>query len=226
MIRFSLAVCAAVMALAGLANAQELTIDDYVRKLVAARPNAGEELVGDIMIDRMSNGDQVVYTFDIDAEKTYRVYGACDDDCSDIDLFAADASDQVINWDIVDDAAPILLIEQGDAGGTLTIGVSVEECEADQCVTGVGVYEVATRHQQPDAINNFELAYEEFLQRLSVDGGSDDRPVSDLIVDTMQAGDSRSYDFTIDPRKRYWVWAAGYEECRIDLWAFDASGDI
>jgi hypothetical protein len=198
-----------------------------IRERVASASPQGEVRIGDIMVNKMWDDDQVVYTFDIDPGKRYKVYGVCDY-CEVFNLTAVNSSSRnTVGADDGDSSTePTLVIRPGSAGSQLEVVLQMKRCDLAPCYAGVGVYEVATRPQRPDAINNFELAYEEFLQRLSVDRGPDDRPVSDLVLDTMQAGDSRSYDFTIDPRKRYWVWAAGYEECRIDLWAFDASGDI
>jgi hypothetical protein len=218
--RFRLAGCAAVMALAGLANAQELTISDYVRKLVAERQEAGEELVGDIMIGEIGQDETIDYTFRIDPAKAYVVYGACDDDCTDVDLLASDEDGKAVDEDIEDDDAPVLVIMPGWAGDRLTVSVSMASCETDVCVTGVGLYELAT--------DGPELTIDDYVrERVAAASDAGEVLVGDIMIDAMAAGESREYDFTIDPKKKYWVYGACDTDCGdIDLFASDASGEV
>jgi len=132
---------AAALALCGVAAAQEQTINDYVRSLVEGRANPDETLI-DLQLEEVEAGDSVELFFDIDPDATYFVYGACDGDCSDLDLSAHDADDLPVDDDDEDDDSPMLLIISGESGDELHVVVDLVDCEAETCVVGVGVYEI------------------------------------------------------------------------------------
>lgn len=133
--------CAAALTLSGVAIAQEQTISGYVRMLITETADAGEMLVDDIQIEELEEDGSTEFYFDIDPDKTYFVYGACDDDCSDIDLEAHDADEAFVDSDTEDDDAPMLTILPGESGDELHVVVSLSACETDVCVVGVGLYE-------------------------------------------------------------------------------------
>lgn len=214
-----LAVCAAAMAVAGLANAQERTIADSVRDMVADRSDEGETLVGEILIGEIAEGDSLDYTFRIDPSKKYWVYGACDDDCSDIDMIVSDAAGLEVDDDIEIDDAPILLIAPGSAGDRITVTIGMATCETDVCVTGVGLYEAAASEGQQASIGDYV--------RDLVAGAADpgETLVGDILTGEIGSGDSLRYAFRIDPKKTYWVYGACDNDCTdIDLTAMDATG--
>jgi|GEM_PF-926779 len=133
----------AAMALAGMgaAVAQTQTIEDYVRGLITENVEPGERLIGRVEIRELEEGDETWLVFNLDEDKSYFVYGACDDDCSDIDLTAEDGDGHQVDSDEQDDDAPVLLISSGEAGDELHVRASMATCEADVCVLGVGLYE-------------------------------------------------------------------------------------
>lgn len=133
-----LAVCVAPLALA-----QQDTINDHVRDMIEEMAGADSQLVGEIRLDELEPDGSAEFIFNVDPEKMYFVYGACDDDCYDIDLFAHDASEAAIDADEEEDAAPYLMILPGDAADELHVVIGLAECETDTCVVGVGLYEAA-----------------------------------------------------------------------------------
>lgn len=216
--RFRLAGCAAVMALAGFAHAQERTIADSVRDMVASRADAGEELVGDILIGEIGDADSIDYTFRIDPTKTYWVYGACDEDCTDIDMMASDASGEMVATDVEDDDVPVLLIEPGSAGDRLTVSIGMAGCDTEVCVTGVGLYEVASGEEER-TINDYVRGLVEAMS----DPGEE--RVGEIMMGEIGEDQSLEYTFSIDPKATYWVYGACDEDCSdIDLTASDGSG--
>lgn len=136
-----LAACVAALATAGVAAAQDRTINEYVVSLVAERADPGETLVGDIIFDEIPEGESATYTFKINPRKSYFVYGACDDDCSDIDLFGEDSDGDVVDLDDEDDDIPLLLVLPGESGRSLTVTLDMAACDTDVCVYGIGLYE-------------------------------------------------------------------------------------
>jgi len=216
--RFRLAGCAAVMALAGIAYAQERTLADSVRDRVASMADPGEELVGDIQIGEIANDDSIDYTFRIDPAKTYWVYGACDDDCTDIDMMASDASGEMVDADVADDDAPLLKIAPGSAGDRLTVSIGMASCDTEVCVTGVGLYEVASGEEE-QTINDYVRGLVEEM----TDPG--EKQVGEIMMGEIGEDQSLEYTFSIDPGTTYWVYGACDDDCSdIDLAASDASG--
>jgi hypothetical protein len=135
--------CAAALAAvtAPFAVAQQDTINDYVRAMVDGFADVDETLVGDIQLEELKIDASTEFVFDIDPEKTYFVYSACDDDCFDIDLYGHDADEELVDADDEDDANPILMILPGQSGDELHVIVELVDCDTETCVVGVGLYE-------------------------------------------------------------------------------------
>ena len=137
-----IAACVAALATAGVAAAQDLTINEYVVQMVAERADAGETLVGDIVFDEIEEGESATHTFRINPRKSYFVYAACDDDCGDIDLFGENDDGDVVDVDEEDDDIPLLLVLPGESGRSLTVTLDMAACDTDVCVYAIGLYEV------------------------------------------------------------------------------------
>jgi len=137
-----IAACVAALATAGVAAAQDLTINEYVVQMVAERADAGETLVGDIVFDEIEEGESASHTFRINPRKSYFVYAACDDDCGDIDLFGENDDGDVVDVDEEDDDIPLLLVLPGESGRSLTVTLDMAACDTDVCVYAIGLYEV------------------------------------------------------------------------------------
>ncbi len=135
--------CAVALAAvtAPFAVAQQGTINDYVRAMVDGFADVDETLVGDIQLEELEIDASTEFVFDIDPEKTYFVYSACDDDCFDIDLYGHDADEELVDADDEDDATPILVVMPGASGDELRVIVELVDCETETCVVGVGLYE-------------------------------------------------------------------------------------
>ncbi len=131
----------AALVAAGAAAAQDYTINDQVRDLVAGMAADGETLVGRIVLDEIEEGESATHTFVLDPGKAYMVYAACDDDCSDIDMLGEDAGGAWVDEDVEDDDMPILIILPGESGDSLTVTLDMTACDADVCVFGIGLYE-------------------------------------------------------------------------------------
>lgn len=129
------------LALAGSALAQDQTPEQYVRGLVTAIADDDETLTGDIQVRELAEGDATLMTFALDPTKGYMVYGVCDTDCSDLDLFADDSDGEEFDRDERDDDSPMIFVLPGEAGDSLTIRSAMSGCYADTCVMAVAVYE-------------------------------------------------------------------------------------
>lgn len=72
--------------------------------------------------------------------RTYALIGACDQDCSDLDLFVfADGSE--VDSDTEVDDTPIVTFTAG-SGEALSARVKMYDCDSIICYYGVGLYEI------------------------------------------------------------------------------------
>ena len=133
-------IIAVILAGSGAAIAQDQTTEQYVRGLIMSGVDADESLVGDIDVRELGEGEETRLTFDLDPSKSYVIYGVCDSDCPDIDLFADDSDGEQFDSDEQMDSAPMILIMPGEAGDTLTIRAAMNECDAAVCTMAVAVY--------------------------------------------------------------------------------------
>jgi len=219
------ALCAAALALAGVASAEERGGSEFVRTQVASRADSGEKLVGEIIIGRMRPAELVKYTFGIDPSKEYWVYGACDADCSNIDLLGSDASGAEVDTDALEDNAPVLWIEPGSSGDKLTVTILMAECATDTCVTGVGLYEAGAREERESYQARVARESQEILRYLTLLSDEDHVLVSDILIGEAGQDDRLEFAFDIDPRKTYLVFGGCAGDCRdIDLRALAPSG--
>lgn len=85
--------------------------------------------------DGSSRGDIV----SLDRGQTYWIVGVCDEDCSDFDLEVKDSNAVVVGSDVLDDDAPIVVLENV-RGGAYQVRSVMADCSADPCLTGVRVY--------------------------------------------------------------------------------------
>lgn len=124
----------------GVASAQQQSVNDYVRAMVEDFADPEEVLVDDVQLAELEVDESTEFVFEIDPDRTYYVYSACDDDCSDIDLYAHDADEAAVDADEEEDATPIMIILPGESGDELHVVVQLVDCATETCVVGVGLY--------------------------------------------------------------------------------------
>ena len=118
----------------------------------------------DKLLKLVSNGDQVgqfrygelatggVFRFQISGDEKFKYYfnAICDDDCTNLDLFAFDAEGKELDTDDADDNAPTLDIQSIFDSDTkkvrprqITVEVRMVACKAATCAWGarVGAFE-------------------------------------------------------------------------------------
>jgi hypothetical protein len=78
-------------------------------------------------------------TVELEAGTEYYLMGACDEDCSDVDLALYNRSGGLVAQDVEEDDYPVLRLEPTRAG-TYTIRATMAACSEEPCRYGVGVY--------------------------------------------------------------------------------------
>ena len=94
-------------------------------------------LVGALNTDRADT-----WTFQFTAGRTYRIVGACDADCSDIDIEVTGLDGKVIVKDTADDDMPIVSFDVNGTGD-LKVKVSMYRCTEEPCFWGLGIWSKA-----------------------------------------------------------------------------------
>ena len=91
------------------------------------------------IIGRMGEGKTDSWTLNFEKGTTYRIVGACDKDCSDLDIEILDGS-EVLTRDILDDDAPIVTVSP-KASGQLRVKVTMAKCSDEPCFFGFGIFQ-------------------------------------------------------------------------------------
>jgi hypothetical protein len=135
-------IAASVLFLAAPAAAQ----DQWEQQVRAQLQQAGQrfESEGYVMTHRIFTGsladdEKTLVTLTLDIGKDYYILGACDTDCTDLDLTIFDSTGKQIDTDVLVDDFPI--VEASVArSGTFTIEVTMATCSAEPCRYGIGAF--------------------------------------------------------------------------------------
>jgi hypothetical protein len=123
-------------------NAQDEWIQQVRTYLEAAAEvfeERGYRPTHDIFTGSLDEGAEEPIRFDLKAGIEYYVMGACDNDCSDLDLILLDANGNEVDSDLLADDAPIVGVTPG-GGATYSATVRMVTCSAEPCRYGVGIW--------------------------------------------------------------------------------------
>jgi hypothetical protein len=93
----------------------------------------------EIFMGRLDDDANESLTIPLDAGSEYILIGACDQDCSDMDLTVYDPSGNEVASDLATDDHPTLHIK-GAVQGSYRLKVAMPACRANPCRYGVGVW--------------------------------------------------------------------------------------
>ncbi|MBN8552240.1 MAG: toll/interleukin-1 receptor domain-containing protein [Caulobacterales bacterium] len=87
--------------------------------------------------------DDAAHEFEVrlDGARSYRVLGACDTNCRDVDLYVMDPSGQEIGRDVLTDDFPVVDIPNAQSG-TYTVRIGMPDCRAEECLSAARIYRV------------------------------------------------------------------------------------
>lgn len=112
-------------------------------RLSAVADTSYQTLAREFEIVEAATGDTGRTTFHPEIEKSYFVYGLCDENCTNIDLELKDSNDTW--WSESDrrpDAAPIVMIPSSDSPREITITLDMVACQTATCTMGIGIFVV------------------------------------------------------------------------------------
>jgi hypothetical protein len=93
----------------------------------------------DMIVGTLANGASVALEVDLEVGVEYMIVGACDNDCTDLDLSLVDLQGNVLFEDALDDDVPILGFT-APAGGTHFLLIDMYACSVEPCSFGYKVY--------------------------------------------------------------------------------------
>ncbi len=109
-----------------------------MKKSDGFRPD-GEALPRDVVVGALPAGGSVVLELSLKAGATYFIGGACDEDCSDMDMWVIDPEEgTTLAEDIEVDSVPMLQFV-APRTGTYFLSVMMYECAEEFCIFGYQV---------------------------------------------------------------------------------------
>lgn len=136
----------AALAVALLAPITAGAQDAWVRQVRAQLSRAGQafeqngyQLTHRIYTGSLNDDGAEVVELELDVGMEYQIMGACDEDCSDLDLVLYDGRGNVIDSDLLDDDYPVVSVDVVRSG-RFSVRVSMASCSAEPCRYGIGVF--------------------------------------------------------------------------------------
>ena len=91
------------------------------------------------IIGALNSGSTDSWTFSLDGGTGYAITGACDEDCTDLDIVVEDANGNVVARDEADDDYPIVEFT-ANRSGSYTVNVKMYTCTEEPCYFGFGIF--------------------------------------------------------------------------------------
>lgn len=117
----------------------ERVVRSQLQTVGSASEGRGFHMDHDIYMGRLDDDAITNLTVNLDAGKSYEIWGVCDQDCSDIDMVLYDDNDNEIDSDLLTDDKPLVEVTPRHTGG-FRIKVTMANCRANPCRYGVGVW--------------------------------------------------------------------------------------
>jgi len=99
----------------------------------------GYSMTHQIYTGSLNNRTSEFVTLRLDVGTQYQIMGACDEDCSDLDMTLYSPNGDEIDTDVEMDDFPIVSVE-APRSGTYRVKVVMATCTAEPCRYGVGVF--------------------------------------------------------------------------------------
>jgi hypothetical protein len=91
------------------------------------------------IIGALNSGRTDSWTFTLDQGTGYAITGACDEDCTDLDIVVEDANGNVVARDEADDDRPIVEFSP-NRSASYTVNVKMYSCVEEPCYFGFGIF--------------------------------------------------------------------------------------
>lgn len=92
------------------------------------------------IIGHLADDGEDSWTFPLEGGSDYLITGACDNDCSDLDIVVRDEKGAAVAEDQTTDDVPVVRFDTRGSG-RYTVEVKMYACSASPCYFGFGVFE-------------------------------------------------------------------------------------
>ncbi|HEX8906703.1 MAG TPA: hypothetical protein VF771_17765 [Longimicrobiaceae bacterium] len=99
----------------------------------------GYSLSHQILTGSLDNGESEMVEVRLDIGTLYQIMGACDNDCTDLDLTLYNSAGNEVDSDLQVDDYPVVSVEPGRTA-TYRIKVTMARCSAEPCRYGIGIF--------------------------------------------------------------------------------------
>jgi hypothetical protein len=99
----------------------------------------GYSMTHQIFTGSLNNGASEMVEVNLDIGTSYQIMGACDNDCSDLDLVLYDPAGNQLSSDLEMDDFPIVSTA-ARRSGAYKVKVTMAHCSAEPCRYGLGVF--------------------------------------------------------------------------------------
>ena len=112
-------------------------VQGYLDRLESNSRNQGfNRIAAGPVFGSLDRGARATHTLTVAGGTSYIIFGACDNDCTDVDLKILDASGNTVMQDIAVDDRPVLLFTARNSG-KYRVEVIMASCSANPCRYGV-----------------------------------------------------------------------------------------
>jgi len=101
--------------------------------------NEGMSRLGNPLVGSIAASSSTTLQVNLNAGRRYRLFGVCDNDCSDLDLTLVDPSGTTVAQDVETDDVPIV-VHTAQRTGSYRVRVTMARCSVSPCRYGVSLY--------------------------------------------------------------------------------------
>ncbi|HEU0302283.1 MAG TPA: hypothetical protein VFR37_22690 [Longimicrobium sp.] len=138
-ILLSLAALVTVTAAAVPQDAWTQQVRRILQRMGAHFEQQGYTLTHHIYTGSLNDGGSERVRLDLDVGTEYQIMGACDTDCSDLDLTLYDGNGREVDSDLLPDDYPLVTVTVSRSGN-FTVEVDMASCSVEPCRYGIGVF--------------------------------------------------------------------------------------
>ena len=116
------------------ANLMVQYLDHYVENFGQGLSSFGQRDV----VTALRAGEEYRWTVNLEGGRSYGFFGACDNDCNDVDIIVEDANGNEVASDVLTDDYPVVGIQNATAG-RYTARILLVNCSVEPCFVGARV---------------------------------------------------------------------------------------
>ncbi len=180
--------------------------------------------IGDLLNGSLDAGDEETHSVSLQAGNRYMMVGACDNDCSDLDLRLYDPNDNQVDVDIELDDTPVVEVSPSRSG-TYRVEAVMVSCSTEPCFYGVGVYGSGSASQTSSG-GWQEVVNDQLDEALGIAESRGYRRMEGNRTGSLDASENESITLSLQSGTDYMFVGACDQDCSdLDLRLYDPNGN-